>query len=320
MNSHCLKAEKCRASQQVIYQPSNHQKDIRLPKFLDNPPLSLHAPCIAVAASFSQLHQSLLFRFYHLSCINLFYIAMPNPLEYAEEEDLFGSEGEYDPTDLFILENVNPSVPIVTPTTSHPVASTSRPAKQRIREQIYPHISKAAVSGRNDGEARLKELRDLKKKGKEEPPKFGVRSLKNIVMSGVSYRAMDRRPNWSWLRSSRTSKLGPNMGYRRSWVFPCEAFHWWGPNGTTGRNWGQFSCTSTVVSTPYIWNWFNSLSSISRRTQTGYMSCSCYRTTAFSMSDAVNDIGSLERLVGERCTRCEYSYPRYINDSPFFRS
>lgn len=195
MNSHCLKAEKCRASQQVIYQPSNHQKDIRLPKSLDNPPLSLHAPCIAVAASFSQLHQSLLFRFYNLSCINLFYIAMPNPLEYAEEEDLFGSEGEYDPTDLFTLENVNPSVPIVTPTTSHPVASTSRPAKQRIREQIYPHISKAAVSGRNDGEARLKELRDLKKKGKEEPPKFGVRSLKNIVMSGVSYRAMDRRPN-----------------------------------------------------------------------------------------------------------------------------
>ncbi|OXM75733.1 elongin-A [Cryptococcus neoformans Bt63] len=110
---------------------------------------------------------------------------MPNPLEYAEEEDLFGSEGEYDPTDLFTLENVNPSVPIVTPTTSHPIASTSRPAKQRIREQIYPHISKAAVSGRNDGEARLKELRDLKKKGKEEPPKFGVRSLKNIVMSVV---------------------------------------------------------------------------------------------------------------------------------------
>ncbi|EAL17845.1 hypothetical protein CNBL1070 [Cryptococcus deneoformans B-3501A] len=109
---------------------------------------------------------------------------MPDPLEYAEEEDLFGSEGEYDTTDPFTLENVNPSVPIATPTTL-PIASISRPATQRTRQQVYPHISRSAVSGRNDGEARLQELRNLKKKGKEEPPKFGVRSLKNIAMGVV---------------------------------------------------------------------------------------------------------------------------------------
>lgn len=119
---------------------------------------------------------------------------MPDPLEYAEEEDLFGSEGEYDTTDPFTLENVNPSVPIATPTTL-PIASISIPATQRTRQQVYPHISRSAVSGRNDGEARLQELRNLKKKGKEEPPKFGVRSLKNIAMGGTSCRAKGRRPN-----------------------------------------------------------------------------------------------------------------------------
>lgn len=75
MSSHCSKAEECRAIQQVIYQPNNHQKDTQLPKILDNSPLSLHIPCIAVIASFSQLHQSLLFRFYNP--FNLFILQCP---------------------------------------------------------------------------------------------------------------------------------------------------------------------------------------------------------------------------------------------------
>lgn len=108
---------------------------------------------------------------------------MPDHLEYAEEEDLFGSEGEYDPTDPSILENVNPSVPIASPTAFLPFASTSKSAKQPA--QVYPHIIRSSVSGRNDGEVRLQELRDSKKKGKEEPPKIGVRSLKSITMSGM---------------------------------------------------------------------------------------------------------------------------------------
>ncbi|KIR31990.1 elongin-A [Cryptococcus deuterogattii 2001/935-1] len=108
---------------------------------------------------------------------------MPDHLEYAEEEDLFGSEGEYDPTDPSILENVNPSVPIASPTAFLPFASTSKSAKQPA--QVYPHIIRSSVSGRNDGEVRLQELRDSKKKGKEEPPKIGVRSLKSITMSVV---------------------------------------------------------------------------------------------------------------------------------------
>ncbi|KAE8540659.1 hypothetical protein D1P53_003023 [Cryptococcus gattii VGV] len=110
---------------------------------------------------------------------------MPDRLEYAEEEDLFGSEGEYDPTDPSTLENVNPSVPIATPTAFLPLASTSKSAKQPAKEQVYPHIIRSSVSGRNDGEVRLQELRDSKKKGKEEPPKIGVRSLKSITMSVV---------------------------------------------------------------------------------------------------------------------------------------
>ncbi|WVO24296.1 uncharacterized protein IAS62_005660 [Cryptococcus decagattii] len=110
---------------------------------------------------------------------------MPDRLEYAEEEDLFGSEGEYDPTDPSTLENVNPSVPIATPTAFLPLASTFKSAKQSAREQVYPHINRSSVSGRNDGEVRLQELRDSKKKGKEEPPKIGVRSLKSITMSVV---------------------------------------------------------------------------------------------------------------------------------------
>lgn len=110
---------------------------------------------------------------------------MPDRLEYAEEEDLFGSEGEYDPTDPSTLENVNPSVPIATPTAFLPLASTSKSAERPAREQVYPHIIRPSVSGRNDGEVRLQELRDSKKKGKEEPPKIGVRSLKSITMSGM---------------------------------------------------------------------------------------------------------------------------------------
>ncbi|ADV25171.1 elongin-A [Cryptococcus gattii E566] len=110
---------------------------------------------------------------------------MPDRLEYAEEEDLFGSEGEYDPTDPTTLENVNLSVPIATPTAFLPLALTIKSAKQPAREQVYPHIIRSSVSGRNDGEVRLQELRDSKKKGKEEPPKIGVRSLKSITMSVV---------------------------------------------------------------------------------------------------------------------------------------
>lgn len=110
---------------------------------------------------------------------------MPDRLEYAEEEDLFGSEGEYDPTDPTTLENVNLSVPIATPTAFLPLALTIKSAKQPAREQVYPHIIRSSVSGRNDGEVRLQELRDSKKKGKEEPPKIGVRSLKSITMSGM---------------------------------------------------------------------------------------------------------------------------------------
>nr|XP_031858448.1 uncharacterized protein CI109_006093 [Kwoniella shandongensis]KAA5525520.1 hypothetical protein CI109_006093 [Kwoniella shandongensis] len=105
-------------------------------------------------------------------------------LEYAEEDDLFGTEveqGAQCTPDVVPLPTINPSVPIQSSsTTLRPTSST------QTRTPLYPAISQPPRSAHRDAESRLMELRQKRiARDVEEPLERGVRSLKSLCMTVI---------------------------------------------------------------------------------------------------------------------------------------
>lgn len=99
-------------------------------------------------------------------------------LEYAEEEDLFGSENEND---------LNTAVPLVPPTISHPAPATERPGPAQAGPSSfsYPMSVTESKSIAWDVQERMNQLMERKRAAViREFHDTGVNSLKSFCMDG----------------------------------------------------------------------------------------------------------------------------------------
>ncbi|KAK8861664.1 hypothetical protein IAR55_002487 [Kwoniella newhampshirensis] len=104
----------------------------------------------------------------------------PSRLEYAEEDDLFGSETKKNA--ITPLPLLNQSVPIHASKSILTAGSISSSS----RAPLYPAITTSGRSAHRDAESRLVELRQMRMvRDGEERVERGVRSLKSICMTVI---------------------------------------------------------------------------------------------------------------------------------------